>query len=275
MAAARTYERITLGRRLRMREVADGGQCIEACYAPNTYFAPHAHEKTNITLLFAGQLEECVGRLTVQARSLSVVVKPAGTVHMNRFGRHGAHTFLVAPPIDSISRLQCEDAWRWYHSGAVVSAALGAYRQFRTAPETGAADLQDVVTELISVIADDAGGVQQSTIASGVQCVRDRIHDEFPRFAGVSELARAVDLHPVYLARAFRSRFGCTISEYVQRLRVRDAADRISRRGQSLAQVAADAGFADQPHLSRVFKRQTGFTPGQFSRLTSRHAIQV
>jgi AraC family transcriptional regulator len=54
------------------------------------------------------------------------------------------------------------------------------------------------------------------------------------------------------------------IGDYVQRLRVRWASAELCRPGARLADVAAAAGFADQSHLTRVFKRVTGATPSAF-----------
>lgn len=58
------------------------------------------------------------------------------------------------------------------------------------------------------------------------------------------------------------------IGDYVHRLRVRYASEALRRPGARLADVAADAGFADQSHMTRVFKRVTGVTPGDFRPLT-------
>jgi transcriptional regulator GlxA family with amidase domain len=60
---------------------------------------------------------------------------------------------------------------------------------------------------------------------------------------------------------AFRRVFRATVGEYVRRLRV-DAAQRMLTNSDiSLAQIALETGFADQSHLTRVFRRATGLTP--------------
>ena len=46
-----------------------------------------------------------------------------------------------------------------------------------------------------------------------------------------------------------------------------DVADRLTATGASLAAVATETGFADQAHLTRVFKRETGLTPAVFRSL--------
>ena len=88
------------------------------------------------------------------------------------------------------------------------------------------------------------------------------------RFAGplaLGELAREVGIHPVHLARAFRRHYGCTVGDLQRELRVELARERI-RAGAALADVASEAGFADQSHLTRTFRIITGMTPAEYRR---------
>jgi AraC family transcriptional regulator len=79
-----------------------------------------------------------------------------------------------------------------------------------------------------------------------------------------------VGVHRVHLARRFRQHFGCSTTEYLRHLRVRAAAAALASTETPLATVALDAGFADQSHLCRTFKGETGLTPGAFRALTRR-----
>ena len=63
--------------------------------------------------------------------------------------------------------------------------------------------------------------------------------------------------------RAFRQVYGLAPSEYQRQLRVRAARGLLSR-GVSPAAAAAEAGFADQAHLTRWFRRSYGITPGAY-----------
>jgi AraC family transcriptional regulator len=67
-------------------------------------------------------------------------------------------------------------------------------------------------------------------------------------------------VHPVYLARVFRRRHGCSVSEYLRALRLEEAG-RLVLQGAPLAQAAYAAGFADQAHFTRCFAAAFGFTP--------------
>lgn len=77
-------------------------------------------------------------------------------------------------------------------------------------------------------------------------------------------MARSVGVHPVHLATTFRRHFGSTIGEYVRRLRIDFATRQIASSEESLCNIALAAGFADQSHFSKVFRQQTGMTPGVF-----------
>jgi AraC-like DNA-binding protein len=75
------------------------------------------------------------------------------------------------------------------------------------------------------------------------------------------DLARALAVSPHHLSRVFRSASGQTISRYRMRLRVRAALERLAGGERDLAWLAADLGFADQSHLCRVVRGETGSTP--------------
>jgi AraC-like DNA-binding protein len=86
---------------------------------------------------------------------------------------------------------------------------------------------------------------------------------------GLFELARAVAVSPHHLSRIFADATGSSISEYRNRVRVRIALDRIADGERSLAQLAADLGFADHAHLTRVVRRQVGHAPSRLRALLS------
>jgi AraC family transcriptional regulator len=102
--------------------------------------------------------------------------------------------------------------------------------------------------------------------ASWVSLVRDLLRDRFAESLSLSEIAATVGVHPVHLARQFRRAFGCSVGEYVRRARVDFARRALLMTDAPLSEIALEAGFADQSHFSRVFKRETGLTPGEYRR---------
>ena len=87
------------------------------------------------------------------------------------------------------------------------------------------------------------------------------------------ELADDAGVHPVHLARVFRLHEGRTPGSYFQRVRVRAACHQLRMQDYSLAMIAAECGFADQSHFTRVFRKFTGKTPAQFRRMLAPHSL--
>lgn len=77
----------------------------------------------------------------------------------------------------------------------------------------------------------------------------------------VDELASLVKLSKSYFSKAFRNSFGLSPYNYVLARRIEIAMEMMLEVGMPLCQVALDTGWADQAHLSRVFRRMTGTTP--------------
>jgi AraC-like DNA-binding protein len=75
------------------------------------------------------------------------------------------------------------------------------------------------------------------------------------------ELARELAVSPHHLSRIFRTHTGGTVSRHRMRLRARSALERLAGGERNLARLAADLGFADQSHLTRVVRRETGQPP--------------
>jgi len=89
----------------------------------------------------------------------------------------------------------------------------------------------------------------------------------------LAELAGVAGLSRFELLRRFRQQNGLTPHAF-QRDRRIDRARAMLGAGEPPAAVAAACGFADQPHLSRVFKRLVGVTPGAYARAVG-HPVRV
>ncbi|MFC4564893.1 helix-turn-helix domain-containing protein [Nocardiopsis mangrovi] len=81
----------------------------------------------------------------------------------------------------------------------------------------------------------------------------------------LAEAARSLHAHPAHLVRAFNGAFGMAPHRYVVSRRV-DLARRLLLDGWPPSEAATAAGFHDQSHLTRHFKRIIGTTPGRYAR---------
>jgi AraC-like DNA-binding protein len=96
-----------------------------------------------------------------------------------------------------------------------------------------------------------------------VQRARELLNVNLSGKVTLEELSEFAGLPPFRLLRAFQRATGLTPHAYQVQARIR-AARVMLRRREPLADVAAAVGFADQAHMSRVFKQIMGATPGQY-----------
>ncbi|UVJ42093.1 AraC family transcriptional regulator [Pseudomonas sp. LS1212] len=79
----------------------------------------------------------------------------------------------------------------------------------------------------------------------------------------LDDICRAADLSPSYLIRAFKQHYGMTPHGYLINRRIQFARNQL-RQGRLIAEVALEAGFADQAHFQRAFKQYLAATPGHY-----------
>ena len=82
---------------------------------------------------------------------------------------------------------------------------------------------------------------------------------------GLDEAAALFGVHPTHVVRAFTRRHGLPPHRYLTGRRI-DLARRLLLDGMPAAEVAGAAGFADQSHLTRHFRRMLGTTPVAYAR---------
>lgn len=244
-------------------------------YAPGTSQPRHAHAVTTVSILLAGSLRERVGQSEQYARPLSVVVKPLDTEHADDFGPDGARLLRITLSQDAaraaLPRAHGLARWRWMDAGPACRPFLRLARALRDPQVTDDAIERlawDVLALLEGTRADRVGRDPPGWLANARAAL-----DDDPAPPRLSQLAAHAGVHPIYLARQFRRFYGCSTTDHLQRRRVQRAAALIAAGRLPLARVALAAGYSDQPHMGRVFRRETGLAPGAFRDLTTQVPI--
>ena len=96
-----------------------------------------------------------------------------------------------------------------------------------------------------------------------VELARQFIHGNFAARVTLHEIAQASGRTKWHLARSFKEVVGVTIHDYLTLVRLAHA-QHFLRMGSSPSVAAADAGFADQSHLTRKLRRNLGITPARY-----------
>jgi AraC family transcriptional regulator len=90
------------------------------------------------------------------------------------------------------------------------------------------------------------------------------IHANLAGNVGLADIAAAAGLSAFHFSRVFKMATGMAPHRYLLRARVEKVKALLRETEQCLAAIADEAGFSDQSHMSNVFKRFTGTTPGAF-----------
>jgi AraC family transcriptional regulator len=96
-----------------------------------------------------------------------------------------------------------------------------------------------------------------------LQRVREYVEAHLDDDLSLTVLADVACLSPYHFSRSFKQAVGVGPQGYVIERRV-ERAKTLMRTRQPLASIALEAGFTDQSHLTQVFRRATGMTPGRF-----------
>jgi AraC family transcriptional regulator len=94
-----------------------------------------------------------------------------------------------------------------------------------------------------------------------LKTVYEYVTDSHPVNPALNELSAIAGVSPEHLAREFKNKFNTTIGEYARGLKISRAIDLLCKTDRSLAQIAYEAGFADQSHFTRTFRKVLGITP--------------
>jgi AraC family transcriptional regulator len=121
---------------------------------------------------------------------------------------------------------------------------------------------------LIDVLALGAHAPRKRTPLTPWQArrVTDFIEANCARAIRLEELARLLDLSQSYFSHAFKAATGLPPHQWQMQARVRRAQQLLLQDSAPLTEIAAEAGFADQAHLTRVFRRVVGETPAAWQR---------
>lgn len=97
--------------------------------------------------------------------------------------------------------------------------------------------------------------------------IKDFLYDHWNIPLSLSYISEEMNLHPVTISRYFPQYFGCTIGDYLRRIKIEKALPMIRSKKQSLTEIAFNCGFADQAHFIKTYKRFMGITPSQYQRM--------
>ncbi|KGF82652.1 AraC family transcriptional regulator [Massilia sp. JS1662] len=257
-----------------VRAAVPGVQAVEA--RSDHVFARHSHDQYGVGLMLAGGQTSSSGRGQVEALAGDIITVNPGEVHDGAplGGAPRAWRMLYLPPhlAGAVAADLSEGARRDYtfHQPVAHHAALAACFGRLYAAVTGdATDLlrEQLLIELLQGLQGEAPRAGATSATAAIARARAMIDDAPAAAPSLADLAAVSGLSRFQLVRQFARATGLTPHAYLIQRRI-DAARALLARGAALADAAAASGFADQSHMTRLFIRTYGITPGAYAAIS-------
>ncbi|HEY1535802.1 MAG TPA: AraC family transcriptional regulator, partial [Polyangiaceae bacterium] len=178
--------------------------------------------------------------------------------------------FTIYWQCDALERVAAELGFTGTRDWAVTQLAAGTISaelaRLHSSLESG--DALSAEQAYRSATAALLGGARQGAESAArpsrahpcVDRAAERARESLAEPLSLSELASEMHMSKYYLAHSFQHSLGVPPHRYRKLLRVQ-CARRLLERGHAVADAALETGFADSPHLSRVFSEWLGVSP--------------
>lgn len=250
-----------------MSAAVNGFRVTDVRFPPLVRLGDHSHERACLAVVVEGDVDKSFRHADLPSPATTVLTMPPLEPHVDRFGRAGARIVVVEPDSATVDRLRdivpSFDRVDHFRDLGAVTVATRLARELVARDDAAPLAVEGFVLELLARVARAPECPRRRApawLAEATEYVRARFRESFR----VADVASAVGVHPVHLTRVFRHHHGTTVGEEVRRLRIDWAAAELSSSERPLAEIAFDAGFADQSHFTRAFKARTGVTPGRY-----------
>ncbi len=243
---------------------------IEAVRADTRFaFGRHTHAQFGIGLIARGAQRSASGRGMVEAGPGDIITVNPGEVHdgaaIGDAGRAWRMLYIqpaaLAEAGHALALHDPEFAWPVRRLPGLAARFHVLFAALTEGDELAG---DESLLILLAALMQARPSAMRATPA-GIARARAAIDDDPVAAPTIAGLARAAGLGPFQLLRGFARATGLTPHAYLMQRRIHRARDLIAR-GLPLARAAAEAGFADQSHMTRLFVRSFGATPGAYAR---------
>jgi AraC family transcriptional regulator len=238
----------------------------EASYAPGQRVPRHEHALSSWTFVNSGSIEEKFSRDSFVYGAGTVLTKPAIAEHSNFYGPQPTKCILIevaSSHLDARTHNRLFSRPCLFSSGVVPRLAANIYDEVQRTDTISRFVIESSLLEL------QLAGMRAHSMPAPIgrkwlSSVRDHLEAAFRSPPSLKELATCHDLHPAYVCQEFRAEFGIGIGAFVRDVRFQWARAAIATSSRPLSDIALAAGFSDQSHMTRDFKRRLGVSPRQY-----------
>jgi AraC family transcriptional regulator len=218
-----------------------------------------------------GDYTEIYGGKTRECSQSALIFHPANETHAEHFHDSGGRSFIIEIAPEWLERVReyadVVDAPAEFRGGAHELLARRLYKEFTLMDGASSMVIEGLMLEIFGETARHKACALRTGANPAprwLQHAREYLRAHFTERLTLTDLARSVGVHPVHLAQAFHKSYQCTVGDYVRQLRIEYACHELIKSETPIIQIALAAGFCDQSHFTRTFKRIVGVAPSQY-----------
>jgi len=255
------------GEALRGRKVG-GFELSERVYPPGFRTPKHTHKRALFCFVMAGNYTEVYGARTRECKSSTLLYHPPEELHAEHFHDSGGRSFIIEIEPDWLKRLRDQgivaEPAAEFKGGVAEFVARRLYKELLERDGVSDLIIEGLMMELVGETTRGGYRLDVNHPPRWLEQAREMLHERFAEPLKLADIARAVSVHPVHLAQTFHKSYQCTVGDYVRRLRIECACRDLAESELTLAEIALSAGFCDQSHFTRTFKRIIGVAPSYY-----------
>jgi two-component system response regulator YesN len=121
----------------------------------------------------------------------------------------------------------------------------------------------DALGSYVSAIFNNSEAKNKQFVETAARIIRQRYRESG---LTLNDVARSVYISPYYLSHIFSHEMGCTVIDYLTRVRLEEAKKLLQSSKLSIVAIAEQVGYSDSGYFSRVFKKNQGMTPSEYKK---------
>ena len=245
------------------------GFIMSECRYPPHFETPlHAHVRALFCLSVEGAYTARYGPKTCTCEPSSLLFHAPNEMHSEHFQNSGGRFFII----------EIEPWWlEWvreqgaaidfssdFKGGSLAMFGMNLYQEFLAMDEVSPLIVEGLMLAIVGKASRRATTDASSHPPRWLEQARQLIRDRFTETLTLAEIARDAGVSPSYLAQMFHKHYFNTVGGYIRQLRLEFACREMAASNAPLCQIALAAGFSDQSHFTRMFKRRMGISPSKY-----------
>ena len=257
---------IYLGNTKKIFNNTKGIAVVETEYQKKVYEGWHSHNNAHITLFLKGGTTEKRKNFSETVGPGSLLFYHSEELHLNQNTLFPSKNINIEIEENLLKELQLSEATI---EKSIQNTTLTKFIILKIFKESLVADTfsGDTITMLFSQLSNTSHLERFEKSPFWVKSLNELLNDCWNENPNLQDLSQILNLNPITISKHFPKYFGCTLGEYMRRIKINRSLSLIQSKNTNLTEISFQCGFSDQSHFIRTFKNQTGFLPKQFQKL--------